>query len=670
MTTAEPTVNPPEAESQPASAVTSHWAELKWLPALSRAGALFGFIGCSAVLWAQCTFSSKWVKPFVLQNTLEADKRKLLLLSLAAGFGVGVLFALSLAVWLKRRQRDLATLERTAWFASPLLLLGALPLAFRHSIWRDRHLDLMFFVLLLLFVVEAVTYRALANVPGWVSSKVQWVRERAPGWLSKYGPAACVALAALAYAVVMSRWAIMRHYKMESAISDLGISENLMYNALAGKFMEAPIFSGPAGGLPFLAGHAQFGQYLLLPFYALFPRAETLLVLQCTAMAAAAIPLFALCRRYLAEWTSALLAIAYLAYYPIHGGTLYEMTYLPIACPFILGTLWALDAGRYRLLVPLFLAALSMREDVSIGLAIVATICIMGGHRTRAALAVALVSTAYFVVVRFKVMQVGGGWSFPENMYAQLLPPEGPKTFGGVLRTLVSNPLYTFGTLTVNAKLTFLLHLLLPLAFIPLRHARFWPILLPGTVTTLITTGYAPTVSVHFHYPLLWAPYLWASLPIALATLSRTSGVRRGRAAFAALMFCSAALTFNLGAFARPPDFMVGFRQFDFKITPQHAHRLSELRELVAMLPKDASVCMTEVVGAHAAGRVNALSLRGGIQDADYLLVSRKDFDVVGIVPGLDSKKYGVLARRGDFALLKRGHDTSGNAKLRADWKL
>jgi len=32
--------------------------------------------------------------------------------------------------------------------------------------------------------------------------------------------------------------------------------------------------------------------------------------------------------------------------------------------------------------------------------------------------------------------------------------------------------------------------------------------------------------------------------------------------------------------------------------------------------------------------------------------------------------KYGVLKRQGDFVLLQKGHDTSGNAALVADWKL
>ncbi|MBX3129166.1 MAG: DUF2079 domain-containing protein [Polyangiaceae bacterium] len=665
-------VAPEAAAALPPASGWRAAARLTWLPAFGRAAVVFSLIGVSLAIWAQTTFQAKWVKDFILANQLEPGKRKLLLASILAGAAIGALVTVVAAVREARRGGSMARVEKAAWLLSPLLALAPLPVIFRHAIWKDRTLDLLVVVMVVLVLVQGTVRRAFESAPSWLSARVERLREGLPPLVRIHAATITVWVAVVAYIVAMSHWSILRHHKLQSAISDLGISDNLIYNALAGKFMESPIFSGPAGGLHFLAGHAQFGQYLFLPFYALYPRAETLLVIQSTALGLCAIPLYAFCRRRLSPWMSALLALAFLAYYPNHGANLYEMTYLPVACPFIFATVWALDAGRYRWLVFFLAAALSMREDISIGLAITGTAFAMAGHHVRAAFLVALVSTVYFVVVRFGVMPAYGLWGFPEGMYGQLLAPGAPKTFGSVIRTLITNPVFTLGKIATQEKLVFVLHMLVPLAFLPIRRSWFWPALLPGTLTTLLTTGYAPTVSLGFHYTLLWSPYLWVTVPLALAVIRDGSldGKARMRAAFVALLVCSAGLSYNLGAFARPPNFKVGFQTFDFKLEPAHRSRYAELRELVEMLPPDASVCMTEIVGAHAANRVNALSMRAGPQDAEYLLVSQKDFDAKLMVPALDRGEYGVLARRGHFALLKKGHDTSGNAALRKDWKL
>src|SRR5690606_51679 len=64
----------------------------------------------------------------------------------------------------------------------------------------------------------------------------------------------------------------------------------------------------------------------------------------------------------------------------------------------------------------------------------------------------------------------------------------------------------------------------------------------------------------------------------------------------------------------------------------------------------------------------------GPPQNAEYILASSRELKLARTRPrlyeALKSGRYGVVRRVADFALMKRGHDTSGNAQLIRDWKL
>jgi uncharacterized membrane protein len=528
---------------------------------------------------------------------------------------------------------------------------------------------------MLAFLTKDLVRRSLSSSPKNIDRVVDWLHEHAPEYVRARAATFSVCVAALGYSLYMTYWTVIRHRKLQSAVFDLGISDNLMANALAGEFMKTPVFSGTAGGLNFLANHFQIGQYVFLPIYAIHPSAETLLGIQSFALGLSAIPLYLFSRRRLPDWTSALIAIGFLAYHPMHGANFYEMTYLPVACPFILATLWALDARRYVIMVPCFAIALSMREDISFGLTVAATAFALANHVRRAAFIVALVSALYFCVVRFVIMPAAGTWCFPDLMYRELIPPGAPDTFGSVIKTLITNPVYTFSKVATEAKLLLLLHLLVPVAFLPIRRAWLWVALVPGIFTTLLTTNYAPTVSMGFHYTMEWAPYVWLAVPLGLAAIARASadGAIRSRAALVAAAFATAVSSFNFGAFARHRDFRAGFSQFDFEYDGHHRARHADLMFLIGGVPEDASVAVMEHVGAHASNRVAAYSMRNGPQGAQFIIagkddgVERERANLAGVLAGRD---YGIVERRGDFVLLKKGVDPSRNAALAREWRL
>jgi hypothetical protein len=141
-------------------------------------------------------------------------------------------------------------------------------------------------------------------------------------------------------------------------------------------------------------------------------------------------------------------------------------------------------------------------------------------------------------------------------------------------------------------------------------------------------------------------------------------------------MVCaSLVLTYNYGAFsARPNSLKGGYSFIDFGWDAKEADRYQRLRSLADLIPGDASVAATETVGPHVSSRVKMFTMRHGPNNADYVLASSKELKLSHTRPTLkaavESGQYGVIKRNGEFALLKRGADTSQNKQLVSDWQL
>ena len=640
-----------------------------------RSVGLGALIGGGAVLTAQLTIKSHWVARFVSENSLDMARRTTLLVSATLGALVGaVLVAAALALG-RRRGVGARDVERFVWFLSPLALLPTLPLLFRHEAWDGRYEPLLLTLALVGFLVERTLFRAHVCAPPTALAWLGRVRDRVPAFVRSHGPLVLVVVGAVLYAAFMSTYTVQWHYKLKTNNFDLSINNNLMYGGLEGELMKSPVVFGH-NPERYLAAHAKYGGYVFLPLYALYPKPQFLLVLQSTLLGASVIPLFCFARKRISDWAAAIVCVCFLCYYPMHGANFYEVKWVPIATFFVIATIWAVDAKRWVLFVLSFLVAAWMREDVPIGLAVAGAFLLMSGHRPKAGLFMLVTSVAIFVYVRGFLMPSAGKWWFP-TMYKGLWAP-GEKGFSSVIKTLLSNQPYVLTTLLEKHKLFYVMHLLTPLAFLPLRRPYLWAAFIPGAVLTLLTTGYLPTITFSFQYVMHWMPYIFLATPVALASIGRMPdlGRPRMRAAIGAMLFASVVLTYNWGAFPKRSTFQGGYNRVSFTYSDKERERYEELLELVAMIPPQASVAATEHLGPHVSSRKTMYSMRRGPQRAEYILAWRKDLRLERTRPSLQvavgKKRYGVVARRwrGEFALLKKGHDPSGNEQLMKDWRL
>jgi uncharacterized membrane protein len=616
-----------------------------------RALALLSAAGASFALFLQEVIGySSWLETFVSGNVISFPNRHRLLLGMALGAFGGVV------VGLLALQKGPERAARWSRLAAPGILLALVPPLCLPSAWGSQlqaALVMSAFVLL----GERLCRMALSAggdaSPGPRPAVVLLDKVSLPVSVRRWLPALVVAVAALAYAIYMSVFTLRMHGRFQTYNYDLGQYDNIFWNTMHGH----PLRDTPLGfdrNWEELRGHASLSVFFLLPIYALWPGAKILLIIQSCVLALGAIPLYRLASRRLPRRYAAALAVTYLFYPPMHGMQFYDFHFQPIASTFVLFVIDLVDERRYWLCALAFLIAVGCREDVPVGLAIFGAFLALSGHRVVPGLIMAVAATAYFVALRFFIMPSFGAWGFAD-LYKDLFPAGAP-TFGGIIATLVSNPIYTFGTATTPEKLRYALQILLPVAFLPLRRSYLVLAIIPGSVFTFLTTKYGPTIDIGFQYSAHFIPYLFSAAAVCLASYGATgTGLVRRRAALLAL-FAGTTLS---GIFwgAIPPRDRVhgGFGTLSMRApTDDERRKDKDLRELHAMIPKDASVAMSEAEMPH----VSHLKMRGlrDSYDADYILYALGSGygGSTNADRALLNGQFEKIAERPGLALLKR----------------
>ncbi|MBI5533552.1 MAG: DUF2079 domain-containing protein [Deltaproteobacteria bacterium] len=634
----------------PPSGPAADWSQV------FRSLALFAGIGASLVMYGQQVFRTNWVDAFLLQNQLDPRDRKVLLISIAIGAIVGAFIPSVVLLW-KRSHAAVCGVRRVSHILSPLVLVCLAPAIFRFAPWKSDPMRLAATLGITILVLERTVSASLEAMPdrfwGWMRRARDWVVRKLPR-VTRALPLIAVILGSIAFAVVVSFFCIRHHHKLGTAAYDLGIFNNLFYVALNGHPFSC-YTQVPGPNWSSLQAHAELSIFFFLPFYSIAPRAETILILQATAVAAGALPVFLLARRRVSQLTAMLIAGAYLLYAPAHSGIFYDFHFQPVATPFLLWAFYLLDTRRNLAFAVIFVIALGCREDISVSLAIAGAIMMFTGYRPLAGLVVALISGAYFVAIKFVVMPHFGSWWF-HDMYKGLFPPGDP-TFGGVIKTLLTNPVFVLGTLLTEAKILHVARIMLPLAFLPLRRPWIWVGFLPAALFTILTTGYGPTTDTTFQYVFYWVPFIFTAAPIVLKSIREKQGIWKERAAIATMVVATLATSYNWGVLMQRNTFVAAWGPIDLKpMTEEEKVRLKDLRELAAMVPRGASLSASENECPHVSSRLVAYALRVCHCDADYILyrVGSGGFGGDHANQALSSGKYAKIAERSGLALLKK----------------
>ncbi|HKP62115.1 MAG TPA: DUF2079 domain-containing protein [Polyangiales bacterium] len=594
---------------------------------------------------------------FLSANNVSPELRKSMLLQLAAAIGAPLLLA---AVVVARLRADGAYwLGRAADRLCPLLVSCFLPTLLNYRQWYGQPLPYLVMLLAVVLLLERLIWRALGD------SDVPTVRRvsspptaASSSPTARWLPLSVVVVFALGYAVQASYYTIVRHRLFGSAGFDLGIFDNLMFNAMHFRPFKSTV-AVPDGS--YLSNHAEYGMFLFVPLYALRPAADTLLVLQSTFIGLAAIPLYFFASTQLSRPLSAAIACVYVFYAPIHGPNYYDFHWMPQSMLFFFWIFHAIATGKRASIVPLAMVICSIREDAAFGLIFTGLFLVVTGFRPLLGAILAGASGAWFLLVKFVIMPWAGPWWFAD-IYKDLVAA-GESGYGSVIKTMLVNPNYFIRQLLNETKATYALHLLAPLLCLPVRSPALWLLMVPGFIVTLMTTGYAPTTSITFQYTTHWVPFLFAGAVIALRLRGERLGHNAVRASVAALCFGVLCHSYVFGSILQHNTFVGGFSRVQFTMSESEQKRYRDLLDAIRVIPPDASVAATELEVAHVSSRLNAYTLKVTAGNADYLLINKYHLDDDArrrVRDAFGENEYGLLQQKAEFYVFKKGHESEG----------
>ena len=403
-----------------------------------------------------------------------------------------------------------------------------------------------------------------------------------------------------AYAAGFGALSILRHRAFGTGRYDLGNMVQTIWNTAHGHFLQ--MTSGDGVQISRLAAHFDPILAAFAPLWWIWPSPEMLLVVQAIAIALGALPVFWLARKHLGTERAGLaFGLVYLLYPATEWLTLNEFHPVALACPLLLYAFWYLDEDR--LLPFAVFAALAMTTKEEVGLVVAGLgVWFAINRRPRAGIAITgagLLVSAIAVAVVIPHFNSGAESSF----YGRYDAIGG--SAGGIAKTAATHPWTLFEQAFQHRDFHYLLHLLLPLSLLfvlsPLALVAFLP---EAALNQLSAT---PTqTSIHFHYLAAAIPPLVAATVLGAAALVRRFPARTG-AVLATAVAVAVAANWKLGAVPLWTVVPGGedFQAHDWRVT---AHdRIAE--RAIRLIPADAVVSSTNVLGAHLSARRRVLSL-------------------------------------------------------------
>ncbi len=589
---------------------------------------------------------------FLFANQLppEARSNLLWLTIMGPALALGLWLAVGVVAITTRRRAGL-TLQRGATLALPLTLLAFLPVLSLPTLATERP----FLTFALIAGMASIAFLAVQQASRLSGPAPEWTHRLSH---ANVGLGLACGLAA-AYAVFMSALTVTRHNAFMTHSFDLGIHDQIVYNALHHGILRSTQH-GPHP-INYLGNHFAPILYLVAPLYALRGDARTLLVLQSLCLGLGAVPIYLLARNKLHSSALAVaLSASYLLFPALHGVNTFDFHQIALVTSLLLWGIYCLETGRTKCFLLFLVLAVATKEEVGLTAAAFGVYLFLVKRRYGLGAALTAGGIAYFTAVVGYVMPALGG--VPQVYRFKGLMAEGAGGLTAVATTLVTNPLHTAVYIFGDArKLEFLCLLLLPVLFLPLLAGRSLILAVPAFSVALLASA-EENFRIGTQYPAIMVPFV-SFLAIAGIQKLDPSRFRRGALA-AAILVASLGMNAEYGWLCG--RLFTGF--------PQPTPHQRVVKDFFSDIPRTASVSTLSDLVPHLSSR-ETIYLFPTTERADYILfdahptanfwpfLSRdaRHAAARALAPYLASGEYGV-ARADDWTLLlRRGHDTAHN---------
>jgi len=473
-----------------------------------------------------------------------------------------------------------------------------------------------------------------------------------------------LALMVLCYTVAMSIVTILRHHFLFSFAWDLGIFNQVFWSTLHGRFFYYTV--EPWNGRSFFGVHFSPILILIIPFYAVYPHPETLLVLQSFVIALGAVPLYFLAKDELNERLALLLSLLYLTHPLLLGANLFDFHFEAFIPVTLLSTIYFLRKRNMKLyILSLFLSLMSHEYVAFLTILIILhelVTKIKAKDELRKIAPYAILTVSSSIIWIFLASAIHYYLRNPETRSMNVLAPVLSEIGHPLLLiSYLGNDLYT--------KFSYLTLLLAPLLFTSF-YSSYFLLTLPWLLFAF-TLNYSPYYKIGYQYSLVIIPFVYLSSIHGIKRLLGSNGLKRQTfnrlLLFSALFFLISTVT------------LIQPQAIDMK-SVDSAHNI------IPLIPENASVLTTNNLFPHVSNRFNAWVLPytydepyphyyTGISDIwkEYAIKilneTNPDFVLLDLRIGetksmkliiselLAKRSYGVYAYADDILLLKRNYE-------------
>ena len=292
--------------------------------------------------------------------------------------------------------------------------------------------------------------------------------------------------------------AIARNLCYSSSTFDLGIFAQ-MYEYMSDDFtlnttLERNVL------MSHFAVHFSPIYYLLLPFYLIFPSVEFLLTAQAAVCFSGIIPLLLLCRRWrYSETVTFGLSLVFLLFPAFSGALLYDFHENAFLVPLLLWVLYFLEKNNPIGIVLCSLLVLCVKEDAGLYIIFTGLYAVFDKRFPRSSSVLLLImGVSGFVGVTSLVETIGEG--IKVSRYDNFLT-NGQDSLTDVIINVIKNPAFFFSSLLSEEKLLFLVQMMFPLMFLPIRTRKLsdWLLMAPLVIVNL-ASDYAYQADICYQY--------------------------------------------------------------------------------------------------------------------------------------------------------------------------
>lgn len=435
-------------------------------------------------------------------------------------------------------------------------------------------------------------------------------------------------------------WTVARVHSFSTPTFDFGIFSQMFYYL---KTTGQPFTTLERDGLlSHFAVHVSPIYYLMLPIYYIFPYVETLQITQAFVLTSAVVPLWNLGKLYgLQPKYRMLICILLLLFPAFSGGTSYDLHENCFLTPLLLWLLFGIDSGKAFVVFTTAVLACFVKEDAAVYVGIIAFYFVVRSvlHKDKRRLAISsivlLFSIVWFSLVTTYLSIAGEGvmnYRYSNFMYG------GSESLLTVIKVALMCPMKVLYECIDYEKLKFIGLTLIPIVGLPLITRRYERlILLIPYILVNLMSDYKYQHDVMFQYTFGSTACLFYLLTVNLAEIKRP--VQRKAVILLALCISSTCFyTINMGTAVK---YMSYCRQYSEYYSGQ--------RQLLSIIPEDASVAATTFYTTYLSQRKEIYDIRYGsdtnIFGCEYIAIkvsevsSYKRFAKEGTIDGIDAFK-------------------------------